>query len=265
MPVESRRILDTPGKSAHGVIECQTHIVGLGVAAWTNGLSTSMLENLDQVLVTRLGEPATFLVVEEDIIAPEVDLRVEGGVNILGRHRGSVVEENVDLHLVVLQCNERQTQSWRLREEEAERQVQLFDLSEISRWIVEISEFPVVFFLTVGVVEFRPQARPRGVVLVNSLTPNLEFNLLDERLGGEIGRARISLLHLDFEPAIRKQISVTRHRCGKPLSPSSGAIPRGCDRFDRERRVPAVQRLEETNGGVSSEINILAAVGDCRV
>jgi len=65
-----------------------------------------------------------------------------------------------DTKNVLLQCNEWQTQSWRLREEEAERQVQLFDFSEISRRIIEISEFPVVFFLTVGVVQFRPQTRP---------------------------------------------------------------------------------------------------------
>lgn len=47
-----------------------------------------------------LGETAPLLVIEENVIAPESYLGVEGGVDILSGHGGSVVEENVDLDLV---------------------------------------------------------------------------------------------------------------------------------------------------------------------
>jgi len=109
--------LDNPHKLLTGVVEVQLDLVGRR----TDGLVTSELHLLDEVLVGVLGHLAALIGIKEDVVhvqrggnkrllvgSRDRDGRSGGAVK--GRHGPEALtngaEVNVDLHLVVLQSNE---------------------------------------------------------------------------------------------------------------------------------------------------------------
>ncbi len=87
---------EAPHKLLDGVVVRETDLLG---GRGVNGIGTSVLDLLDEVLMTLLGESATLLGVKVDVVGPDLeDGLVKEGVEI-----GSEVNINTDL--MVLQSN----------------------------------------------------------------------------------------------------------------------------------------------------------------
>ena len=84
-------------------------------------LGTGELQLLDQVLVGNLGETGALLGVQEDVIHPHGHLGGAAASADASRdHTGDAVRQGeVELHLVVLQGNQREGQAGGLVEEKA--------------------------------------------------------------------------------------------------------------------------------------------------
>jgi len=90
-------VREAPHELLDGVVVREADLLGL---TGIDGVGTSVLDLLDQVLVTLLGEAATLLSVKVHIVGPHLEsLGVEEGGEI-GR------EVDVDAHLVVLEGDE---------------------------------------------------------------------------------------------------------------------------------------------------------------
>ena len=134
--VNIRIQLGHPHQLLHGVVEGHLDVVLGG----RHGLTARELELLDQVLVGHLGETATLLSVQVHVVGPQRGSHqagvVHGIVHLLSiagsssgtRHNVAQVvqvgELHVHLHLVVLQSNQRQSQTRVTAEPELQRHVQ---------------------------------------------------------------------------------------------------------------------------------------------
>ena len=125
--VEVAGVLHNPDELLHGVVEGHLDLVRGG----GHGLLTGELQLLDQVLVGHLGEAAALLSVQVDVVNEQrasdqavavqvVDIR--GGVSVT--QVLELVELNVDLHLVILESDQRESQAGVTVEPELQRDVQ---------------------------------------------------------------------------------------------------------------------------------------------
>jgi len=120
--------LNNPDKLLNRVVEVELNLVGGG----GDGLSTSELELLNQILVSLLGKSASLLSVEVDIV--DVEGGSSQGLNAcwqcLSRNQfiiGAVnplLKLNVDTDLVVLESNQRDCKTRVAAEPELERNVE---------------------------------------------------------------------------------------------------------------------------------------------
>jgi len=125
-------VLDNPHELLHGVVERELDLV----RRRRHGLRARELELLDQVLVRDLGEAAALLRVEVDVVHIQ-RARAEAQVANVRQNRRDrrrarlhvaqvreLVELHVDLHLVVLERNQRQREARVAVEPELQRDVQ---------------------------------------------------------------------------------------------------------------------------------------------
>jgi len=202
--------LNNPDELLNRVVEVELDLVGGGC----DGLSTSELELLNQVLVCLLGKSASLLSVEVDVV--DVERGSSQGLDA-GRcsltHSQLVVnavdpllELNIDTDLVVLERNERDSKTRVAAEPELERNV------ESSRWgactggarvgelrtsargiqgitppvlhedeIVGVTDHVVERLSCADILrQLGPDLHPVTILSVNALTANLELNRLDE-------------------------------------------------------------------------------------
>ena len=94
--------LQGPHKLLHGVIEVQLQLL----VGTREGLLTSELQLLDQVLVRQLGEPAALVGIQEDVIHPQGGVTEDRGSSARSQAVSSRAELDVNLHLVVLEGNQ---------------------------------------------------------------------------------------------------------------------------------------------------------------
>ena len=88
---------EAPHKLLDGVVVGEADLLGLALG---HSVNTSVLNLLNEVLVTLLGESATLLSVKVDIVGPHLEgAGVKEGAEV-GR------EVNINAHLMILQCNE---------------------------------------------------------------------------------------------------------------------------------------------------------------
>jgi len=131
--VQVAGVLDNPHELLAGVVERQLDLVGGG----GDRLRARELQLLNQVLVGDLGEPAALLRVQVDVVniqragrETRVVQRADGRRRRRRRRARDVdqvldlVELHVDLHLVVLQRNQRERQAGVAIEPELQRDVQ---------------------------------------------------------------------------------------------------------------------------------------------
>jgi hypothetical protein len=226
--------LDNPDELLNGVVKVELDLIGRR----TNRLITSELELSDQVLVGVLGHSASLIGIEEDIVNVQRggDQRLivsDGGgdgasnrvlltsrVGVLVAVQGgdspqaliNRADIKVDLDLVVLESNQRESQTRVGAEPELEGHVQSGLRESVSgganltgsqgvarrlnireRGISDEGELSgvtnhleITSLLLSSHGELIPDVHPVTILTINSLTTNLDLNLGDELLAGEI-------------------------------------------------------------------------------
>ena len=208
--------LHDPHKLLARVVEVQLELVGRG----RDGLTARELEGLDQVLVRHLGELATLVRVEVDVVhvergrrqvrrrhtvADRVEVRGDLGRDVEAEV-AEVVELEVDANLVVLQRNEGQRKARVAAEPELQRDVErvlrgavedlggrvglatgavivarLAALDEEVRQLGRVADHLGVARLLARLLrELIPDVEPLAVVLVDALAADLELDGLDK-------------------------------------------------------------------------------------
>ena len=220
--------LHHPDQLLARVVEVQLQLVGGAV----DGLGTSVLQGLDQVLVAHLGELAALVRVQVDVVhvqrgghqvrgvhAVADGVQVVGGVGGLVPHQVlQVVELQVDAHLVVLQGDQGQGQTRVAVEPELQGHVQgvLRGAAQQSRRHQGLTAGAVVVarvaalhhqvgqlghvanhlgiagLLARLLSELIPDLQPVTVVLVDALAANLQLNPVDEVVTDPVEPAELS-------------------------------------------------------------------------
>jgi hypothetical protein len=118
-----------------------------------------------------------------------------------------------------------------------------------------------------------PDVHPITVLAVDALATDLNLNLRDELLTGEVeptsvdvsGRALQRLANLgesNLKVSAVRQITVTGDGAGHTATEVSLAVESLLDRLHGEVGVTLVGNLPESNLGVTSQVNVLGAIGD---
>jgi hypothetical protein len=172
-----RVLLDNPHELLDGVVEVQLDlVVGVG-----NRLITSELQLLDQVLVGLLGELATLISVQVDVIDVEGSSRQSrGAISSADNEFRTLAELKVDLNLVVLQSNQRQSQTRVAAEPELEGDIQLLSSDGYASSGSGTDHLLVAILVAGSLGQLVPDVEPITVVLVDTLTTDLELDVLDQ-------------------------------------------------------------------------------------
>ena len=230
----------------------------LGVAGGRHGIGAGVLNLLDEVLVTLLGEAATLLGVEVDVVGPDL----EGGAIGVGREIGREVE--IKAHLMVLQCDERKRETRVTVEEEDQRKEHL---TRVDRGGGHLTPSGLLGLIE---VELGVETPPALVVLVNSLASHRKLDILDSTLSGPavIGDTRSGgslenrALSLELDIHIADEITVTGDRHGDATGVGGSTVHGLLDVLHSEVSVALVNRLEEGNLGVTGKVDILGTIGN---
>lgn len=228
----------------------------LGVAGRREGIGAGVLNLLDEVLVTLLGEAATLLGVEVDVVGPDLE---GGAIGVLVELSGEV---EIQAHLMVLQCNERKRETRVTVEEEDQRKEHLTGVSRGGGHLTPSG--------LLGLIEVKlgVQTPPALVVLVDALTTNGKLNILDGTLGGPAviiditGSLDNGPLGLELDVHVADEITVTGDRDGDAAGVGGSTVHGLLDVLHREVSVALVNRLEEGNLGVTGKVDILGTIGN---
>ena len=237
----------TPDQFLDWVVVRQSDL--LGRTGGGQRVRASVLNLFDQVFVTLLRKSSTLFSVKVDVVTPHLE-RVEVGAVDTGQ-----VKVNSDF--VVLQGNQWQGQSWVSVKEEDQWQVNLFVVHS------RRSHLTVVQLLGFVHVQFRVQSPPLLVVLVDSLTTDGQFDSGDRGFRDpRIFSLVEGLLRGQFNVHVRDQITISGDRDGDATGVRGGTVDSLFDVFHRKVSVAFVDSLEESDFWVTSQVDILGAVGD---
>ncbi len=211
---DERVALDDPDELLARVVEVELQLVGRR----GDRLLTSVLEDINQVLVRDLGELAALIGVEVDVIdverrggkaalADTVADRVRvRGVRVVPAQVVQGVELEVDAHLVILEGDQRQSQTRVAAEPELQRDVEgvhrgargddlggerltaiAIVVARRAALVEEVRELGnvadhlgIASLLTRLLGELVPDVKPITVVLVNALATDLNLDVVDE-------------------------------------------------------------------------------------
>jgi hypothetical protein len=303
--------LDNPDKLLNRVVKVELDLVGGG----TDRLITGELELLDEVLVGVLGHTSALIGVEEHVVDVEGsgdEGLVVGGGDLDGT--GTVVEAGhspqallngadikVDLDLVVLKSDEGKGQTGVAAEPELKGDIEgglgesVTGSANLTRSIgvaraIDVVEggvgdegqlgsvadhLEVAALLLGGHGKLVPDVHPVAVLAVNALATDLNLNLRDELLTGEVkptgidavgaggvlkGLADLRESHLKVSAV--SQITVTGDGAGHTATEVGLAVESLLDRLHGEVGVTLVADLPESNLGIASQVNVLSAIGD---
>ena len=213
---------------------------------------TRVLNLLNEVLVTLLGEAAALLGVEVHVVTPDLE---GGAVGVVGKVRGEV---EVEADLVVLEGDEGEGQTGVAVEEEDEGEVDgtggegAGGAHLTPRGLLGLIE-----------VELGVQTPPALVVLVDALTTDGQLNILDGTLGGPAGGgAGEGGVGSKLNIHIGDEITVAGDRDGNTAIVTGGTVDGLLNSLHSEVGVTTVNRLKESNLGVASQVDILGTVSD---
>jgi len=243
---------EAPHQFLDGVVVREADLLGTTISG--DGVGTGVLNLLDQVFVTLLGESATLFGVQVDVVGPHLEhtsVQVGGEV-------GRQVEIQTDF--VVLERNQRQVQSGVPVEEEDQRQV---DSLAITRG----GHLTPRSLLGLVQVKLRVHAPPLLVVLVDALTTDGQFNVVHGTLGNPVaitsgGGDGSRLIGLKLDVHVTNQITVTGDSHGDATRVGGGTVDGLFDVLHREVSVALVFGLEEGYLRVTGKVDILGTVSD---
>ena len=303
--------LDDPDKLLNGVVEVELDLVGGG----GDGLRASVLELLDEVLVGVLSHTPALVGVQEDIVDVErggnKGLVVSGGDlhgasgAVEGRHSPQALLDGadikVDLDLVVLKSDKGKGQTGVAAEPELKGDIQgglgksVTGSANLARSVgiartIDVVEgrvgdegqlggvadhLEVAALLLGGHGELVPDVHPVTVLAIDTLATDLNLNLRDELLTGEVeptginargtGGVLQSLANLresNLKVSAVSQITVAGDGAGHTATEVSLAVKSLLDRLHGEVSVTLVANLPESDLGVTSKVNVLGAIGD---
>ncbi len=302
-----RVALDNPHKLLTGVVEVQLDLVG-GAG---DGLTASELQGLDQVLVRDLGELATLISVQVDVVhiqrssgqvacvhtvADGVLVSNVGGV--VPAQVAQVVELQVDTNLVVLEGDQRQSQTRVAAEPELQRDEQsvlrgalhslvhgvglaasavivavLASLDNQVGQLGHVTHHLGVTSLLAGLLgQLIPDVQPVTIVLVNALATDLQLDKVDQIVPNPVQPAELSTraissleLHLrqsGLQVDAVDQITITLNGAGHLVTEPGVSVKGILNGLHCEVGVTTIHLLEECNLRVSSQVDILSTVGD---
>ena len=240
---------EAPHELLDGVVVGEADLLGTGRG---DGVSTGVLHLLDQVLVTLLGEAATLLSVEVDVVSPHLE-----GVGVaVGGEIGREVD--VDADLVVLERDEGEVETGVAVEEEEE--------GEVDGLTGDTSGHLTVRSL-LGLVEVKlgVQTPPLLVVLVDTLTTDGKLDVVDGTLGDEVAVTSIRGAgggdrRLELEVHVTDKVTVTGDSDGHATGVGGSTVDGLLDVLHREVGVALVFRLVESHLRISGKVDILGAV-----
>ena len=245
-------LVSAPHKLLNGVVVGEADLLGL--TGGSHGIGASVLNLLDEVFVSLLGEAATLLGVEVDVVRPHLE---DVGVKV-GVEGGRKVD--VDAHFVVLEGDEGEVQPGVAVEEEDEGKV---DRAGGSGGHLTPSSLLGLVEVKLGV-----QTPPLLVVLVDALATDGKFNVVDGTLSdpvaivGGMGSGGVGGDREELEVHVTDKITVTGNSHGHATGVGGSTVDGLLDVFHREVGVALVFRLVEGNFGVTSEVDVLGAVSD---
>jgi hypothetical protein len=244
---------EAPYELLDGVVVREADL--LGTTRGGNRVNTSVLDLLDQVLVTLLGEAATLLGVKVDVVSPHLE---SGAISVSGE---LISEVEVETDLVVLKSDEGERETGVAVEEENQGKEHL----RIDR----SGHLTPRSLLGLVEVKLGVQTPPLLVVLVDALTTDGKLNILDGTLGGPAGisvrRTGTSLetrLGLELDVHVVDEVTVARNGDRHATGVGGSTVDGLLDVLHREVGVAAVDRLEESNLRVAGQVDILGTVSD---
>ena len=237
-------VREAPHELLDGVVVREADLLGGG---GIDGVGTSVLNLLDEVLVTLLGEAATLLSVEVDVVSPHLE-----GVGVaVGGEIGRKVD--VDADLVVLEGDEGEVETGVAVEEEEE--------GEVDGLAGDTSGHLTVRSL-LGLIEVKlgVQTPPLLVVLVDTLTTDGKLDVVDGALGNPASSGRSGGGREEFDVHVTDEITVTGDSHGHAAGVGGSTVDGLLDVLHREVGVALVFRLEEGHLRVTGKVDILGAV-----
>jgi hypothetical protein len=236
---------EAPHELLDGVVVGEADLLGAG---GINGVNTSVLHLLDQVFVTLLGEAATLLSVEVDVVSPHLEDTL---VEVLLHVRGEV---EIDADLVVLECDEGEVETGVAVEEEHEGE-------EDGLAILGGGELTVSGLLGLVEVKLGVEAPPLLVLLVYTLTTDGKLDGGDRTLGDPASsRGACSRLRLKLDIHVTDEITVAGDSHGNAAGVAGVTVESLLDVLHREVGVALVFRLVEGDLRVTGKVDILGAV-----
>jgi hypothetical protein len=289
--------LDNPHKFLTRVVEVELELVGRR----RDGLTASELEYVDEVFVGHLGELTTFIRIEVDVVDVERGSNQVGSsdtitddvyVGVLGSsveaQVADVIEGQVDTHFVVLESDQRKSKTRVAAEPELEgdvegvfrgavldfvgrvgftrRAVIIAGFTALDDQVGELghvtNHLGITGLLTRLLGELIPDVEPLAIMLIDTLTTDLEFNFADEVVARPVEPTELStravrgeelyLRESGLEVHTVDQVTVALHSDSDLLTETRGTIERIFNRFHGEVGVTTVYNLEESNLGVTS-------------
>jgi hypothetical protein len=297
--------LDHPHELLARVVKVQLQLVGAG----GDGLTARELEDVDQVLMRHLGELASLIRVQVDI----VDVQGRSGQASLGdtvangvrvRARGVVpaqvvdrVELQVEADLVVLEGDQGQRETRVAAEPELKRHVQSVHGraranllgrvggTTIARVVARLAtceddvgelghvanHLGITGLLTRLLRELVPDVEPVTIVLVDTLTTNLELDIRNKVLANPVEPTELTATAVGLSVDLNlgksglkidtvDQVTVTLNSASDLLAKVRGTIERVLNGLHGKVGVTTVDHLKKSDLGVTGKVNVLGAI-----
>ena len=301
--------LNDPDKLLDRVVEVELDLVGRR----TNGLITSELKLFNEVLMGVLGHAPALIGVEEHVVDIErsgnqglvvgsVELLVSVGGSDRANSPQALVDGanvEVDLDFVVLKSDQGKSKTGVTAEPELEGDVEgglgesvtrsanlarsvgvaravnisKLRVSDVSQLSGVADHLVITALLFGGHGELAPDMHPVTVLAVNALTTDLNLNLRNQLLTGEIKPAGINAMGRSLETladfgkghlkvSAVSQVTIAADSAGNTPAKVSLAVESLFDRLHGKVGVPLVRDLPEGNLRITGKINVLCAIGD---
>jgi hypothetical protein len=240
---------EAPHELLDGVVVGEADLLGLSGG---HSVGASVLDLLDEVLMTLLGEAATLLGVKVHVVGPHLeDLGVEVGVEVRR-------EVEIDADLVVLEGNEGEVETGVAVEEEDEGKVDSVGGGS--------GHLTPVGLLGLVEVKLGVEAPPLLVVLVDALTTDGKLDVVDGTLGDPVAvvvgvrSSGVGSDRLELDVHVTDKITVAGNSHGDATGVGGSTVDGLLDVLHREVSVALVLRLVEGNLGVTGKVDVLSAV-----